>query len=350
MGIYTFGKDGPLVQEDTFNDASALGSLGSLSLGSLGLDELCQAPQEVIITCNNKRRRVTGYLSEPIQFSARPEWEEMFGGGIASAGGGIVQMLTNLAQYGMGWSVQQPWMNRKMYKKTEPLSFQLKVTFVAENDSETDSLSARWGVWEPLLALMSFAYPRLLYENRNGSMEPMLALEPLGLVSDKTAGQMAENRNNDRNSSTGITDQDLGIIAAATNLFKAYAVPGPALRYGMDGTNEDNQGDNVSVIVGKWLTFSACYLEDVQIKVSDIMTPNGYPLSGEATMKVTLMNGNYVDGLSGEFNFGKMPDRSDEVTKFLNTASSSAKKTIKALLDLAKTTASFWTGLPGLFK
>lgn len=350
MALFEFGKSGFLVKEDYYNDRTGY----SNSIDKYGEADLLSAvsanatPQEVIITCKNKAKRVCGFLSEPLQFSAKPEWGEMFGGGIASAGGGAVEILTNLAQYGKGWSVQQPWMNRKMYKKTAPLSFNIKLSFVAESNDESDPLGPRYGVWEPLLALMSFAYPRLLYEKKaDGTTTPMLALDAVLPISDETKNKALLVKENMKDSTKGIPPKDAGIVPTAVNLFKAYAIPGPGLRYGMTQGGDENGGDNVSVIIGNYLCFSACYLEDVSINISETMTASGYPLSGDATMKVTVMNGNYVDGLTGEFFLDEIPNRADELTMFLDAVTGGVEKVAEALNNLTNKTASFWGGLPG---
>lgn len=329
MAIWEFGKSGLLTREDTYDDNTE--SVFDKNLGSESV------AQEVIISCTAKRRRVSSYLSEPLRFSAKANWQEMFGGGVMSIAGTGLGLLTDLAQYGKGWTVQQPWMNRKMYKSTNPLSFSVKLPFVATSDA-----TASAEVFEPLQTLMSFCYPRLL-SNKSGTGDKS-ALE--GIFGDGESMQLAEKKGNLANRAqddmSGIDSEDLGILPGFINAIKAYAIPGPGLRFGMQ-SDKDVQGDNVAVYIGNYLMFKACYLESVEVEFSEVMTPSGYPVSGSATVQVTCMEANYCLN-DGTFYFDGFDDRQSDLTNLLDACNGAAKKVAKSFAQLKNATVGFWTG------
>lgn len=329
MALFEFGMSGLLTREDTYNDKLNVGMLADGSTSMLA----DISSQEVIITCSGKKRRVSSYLSEPLKFSAKANWQEMFGGGVMSIAGTGLGLLTDLAQYGKGWTVQQPWMNRKLYKSTTPLSFTLKLPFIA-----TSVDTAKEEVWDPLEALLSFVYPRKLSKEDGTDVSATEALGDSKLVQVSMKKQSAVN-----NEENHVNAEDVGVLPAFLGLFKAYAIPGPGLRFGMSAGDQSTHGDNVAISIGQFLSFSACYLESVEVELSEVMTPNGYPTSGTATVQATCMEANYCKN-DGTFYFNGFSDNQSDLTIALDACYGAADKISQSFMELKDSLIGFWGG------
>ena len=241
-------------------------------------------PHEVVLSCPNKHVRIRGPLCAPFQMSAQSEWDEMFGGGIASVGGGIIGTVNNALQWTSGETLQQPWMNRKIYKNTKPFSFTLNLAFVSPNNGHyTDS--CEW-VAKPCVALFSLLYPRDLGKKLFGD-------------SDKT-----------------------GVAGSFKNLMKLYAIPGPGLRASqtntMYGTSKDEEGDAVNVMVGNMFNFGNCYVNSVGITLSDAFDEKGLPIAAKAVVQVTCADQVLCDA-NGDFNVNHFPDSAAELGALLDS-------------------------------
>ncbi|MBR4397036.1 MAG: hypothetical protein IKS93_04200 [Methanobrevibacter sp.] len=255
----TLGKP-QKITEDIFDSINSTGN-GSTTENSL---------QEVIISCAHKRRRVCGLLNEGVKLSGTSEWQEIFGGGITSIGGSVISLVNNVVQYKNGTSFQQPWMNRKFWKSTKPFSFNFSFNFVSDNNN------GYLDVWEPAKALLSFTFPRQL----------------------KTAQSIKSSLNQTKLIDMNQTNTTGGkgmLEAVVDTVANSYVIPGPAIGYGAEGTQDGNDGDPVTIVIGNLFAFGGVYLENVDVQFSPMMDSTGYPLWAKCDVKATAMDVNYCD-------------------------------------------------------
>jgi hypothetical protein len=137
-----------------------------------------------------------------------------------------------------GFTLQQPWLGRKIWKGSEPIRFTIPLEFVTIDKAHDD-------VWLPVVGLMSLVYPRK--------------------ESDGDTAGMAE----------------------------SWHIPGPtpfqsfvASVSGGDTAGTTLKGDSVSVQIGTFLYFSLCIIDDVQVTLSNTFDAEGYP--NHASVKVTV--------------------------------------------------------------
>ena len=247
MGIAlpNYGNPGYIYNEDVYDvGLNVIANGNSTAFSSKNI-----APQEVVIICENKNGRVSGIMNSGLKISGHAEWTEMFGGGIMSLGGSLIETGNNLLQFMGGSSVQQPWMNRKMWKTTKPFSFEIPLSFVATTDPLNE-------VVRPVMALLSFIFPREISPNFTG-------------------GKIAAGGD---------------ILGTALNSLAMYNIPGPSLRYGTNTASAEDQGDPVKIVIGKLFAFGACYLEDVTPDISQSVDANGYPIAANVNVKATVMD------------------------------------------------------------
>lgn len=260
IAIPSYGTPGFVYNEDIYN-GGATPSLSNISdIASLNKPS---SPQEVVITCPHKNGRVSGILNGGVKLNAQAEWTEMMGGGIMSLGGSLIETGNNLLQFVKGSSIQQPWMNRKMWKSTKPFSFEIPLSFVATTDPIND-------VVRPAMALISFTYPRELSTNGGSQANAYNALHEAGF---------------DRNGS-----MKQSLVGTAMQTLNLYNIPGPALRYGTKSAKGDDEGDPVSIVIGKMFAFGACYLENVNVEFSQSVDNDGFPIAVNINVKATVMD------------------------------------------------------------
>lgn len=299
------GKDVPvfMYNEDEFNITDQLTS------------EEKFAPQEVVITCPHKNGRVCGILNTGVSLDGKAEWTEMMGGGIMSLGGNVVETGNNLLQFVRASSIQQPWMNRKMWKTTKPFSFSFELAFVAQDDALND-------VVRPTMALMSFLFPRELSTKDGNDASLYTSLDGI------TGGRFSK----------GITKDSL--IGTALTSFQYYNIPGPGIRYDGNDTG-DEIGDPVTIVIGKMFAFGACYLENVQIQYSQSMNHSGYPIAAKATIRATVMDA-CTCRTDGNFLIQEFYGSSENLNKFIDKFSETAGELAMDLKDVADKTIGFY--------
>lgn len=275
-------------------------------------------PQEAVIGCPNKDVRIAAPMSEPFKLSASSEWEDMFGGGIASVATGIIGTVNNALQWSKGVTLQQPWMNRKMYKNTKPFSFTLPLTFITPPGESPSEWVAR-----PCMALMSLLYPRDL---KNTNSEVSLSK----LVEDKFGYN------------TRGTHSD-SLLGSFINLFDCYAIPGPSLRSKMENAGSDDKGDYVYVMVGSIFNFGMCYVDSVDFNFSTAYDPSGYPLAAKANVKLTCQDSIYCES-NGNFNVTKINNNADNLSKFLDASTLTVQHLVSNLSDVKNAVTGFYSG------
>lgn len=333
---FFLGRSGFITTEDEYSDGIKLSLTSSFNAAP--------SPQEVIIKCQNKNRRVCSYLSSPIKFSGKANWKEMFGGGLGSAVGTGISALNNIAQYFKGVTIQQPWMNKKLYQSTNPISFTLDLNFVAEEDAKAD-------VWDPLVALLSFVYPRLLQGSGTFEKTDKVTgvttkttysgdMNALGYLGAATGNEYCQKQatiyQTPNDSKSSIATNDAGVVAAAANLCKLYSIPGPGLREGY--------GDKVEVIIGKYMAFSDCYVENVDIELGNVMNSDGYPLQGNAKVTVVNSTSNVVKWVGDDYQFfiSGFEDSGKEVDEFMKVLGNRASKVAETFSNVTEKLGSFY--------
>jgi hypothetical protein len=312
-----------------------------------------QYPQEVIISCPHKMGRVRASMGGPIQLNISSQWEPMFGGGIGSMSNSIIGVANQLIEWGLGATIQQPWMNRKNYKNTMPFTFTLPLNFVAIQDAKED-------VVKPCLALVSFLYPRKYNPNDNTNKnryEQYKSAVGSGMVrSGRDAKSSFGNTNAADEIFEGMTTKDLvaGIIPAVNDLdngsvlpqfldlFEIWEIPGPSLLTGSKREGA-HKGDAIDIIVGKMFNLGNCYLENVDITFGSAFDKNGYPMSAKANVKCTCAD-SVVCSSTGNLLVNEVLDQTQKLDGFINSCSKAITDAVQNLTNLVKSYKGFYSG------
>jgi len=319
-------------------------------------------PMEVIIKCPHKRKKVSALMSGSVKINGHANWEAAFGGTILAQPMTLVNDVSNLLQWTTGTSVNQPWLNRKIWKSSEPFVVDIPLTFVSVLGDPKGE------VYDPCMALLSFLYPRqrsrLEYEevyNENGEkLTTTAANMDANRLSMGTAvasgigkaGSFIKEAMNDVSSQvtqyigsgteaiqTSVTNSN-NLVGAALNSFKLYAVPGPSLSY-YYGTEDVNAGDPVMISIGPVFNLGTVYLEDVQIEFSKTLNPLGYPLAAKVNLKARPLNACFCKPGGDLVIFDEFSD----VTKDVANVIDKAQKTGEAISTAAKTYVMNFIGI-----
>lgn len=309
-------------------------TMSSLGIGEFGMSNVMRTedqfvdrvneknnPQEVIIACKNKKRRVCGILNEGIKLSGEAQWEELFGGGITALGGSLINMVNKTSQYTRGTSIQQPWMNRKFWNSTKPFSFSFQMNFIA------DLYGGKVDVWEPTQALLSFVFPRQLSTAQAISED----LDSSSVINTKQ-----------RNSKGG-----QGVLAAGVDTFaNEFAIPGPGIGWSENATskgdfgtdNYDGNGDAVTLVIGNLFAFGGVYIEKVDVEYSPNMDSSGYPLWAKCTVNVTVMDVNYCN-TDGSFMINRFADEQAALSSLVDSVTTLIGDVKSGITNIVKTTS-----------
>ncbi len=310
IAIPSYGNPGFIYNEDIYDGGTIH---PAISVGSTTRNKP-SIPQEVVITCPHKNGRVSGILNGGVKLNAQAEWTEMMSGGIMSLGGSLIETGNNLLQFVKGSSIQQPWMNRKMWKSTKPFSFEIPMSFVATTDPVDD-------VIRPALALISFTYPRELSTSGGNQANAYNALHERGF--DKN-GSM-------KNSLVGTAMQTLNL----------YNVPGPALRYGTKEAKGDDEGDPVSIVIGKMFAFGACYIENVSVEYSQAVDYDGFPIAVNVNVKATVMDAACCQ-TDGNFLVQEFYGSSEALGQFLDKFSETTENLVDNVQNIVEKGIGFY--------
>ena len=315
-----------------------------------------QYPQEVIISCPNKMGRVRASMGGPITLNVQSQWEPMFGGGIASMTNSILGVANQLVEWGLGCTIQQPWMNRKNYKNTQPFSFTLPLKFVAIESAKDD-------VVKPCLALVSFLYPRKYdpahndnanrYEEYNNQTNPSTAktMEMIGNSDQTKEGTTAwteiQSKASNKNALGKVCNwvtkgaDNTGIVGATLDMFEVWEIPGPSLLTASEKAT--HKGDVVDIIVGKMFNLGNCYLESANISFSSSFDIHGYPLAATAEIKCTCAD-SVVCSSSGNLLVNQVFDQSAKLENFVNACSDTVTNLADNLMNLFKMYKGYYSG------
>lgn len=319
-------------------------SMTNGALGKNGTD--ATIPQEIIISCKNKRRRVCGYLSEGIKLNGTSDWEvftQSSGMSTLTQGLGTVNTIAQLGftgtsgddkPYGTGASIQQPWMNRKFWKDSKPFTLDFNFNFVSETSSKED-------VFLPAIALLSFCYPRAIDDTEAAEI---IKNKIQGLRSK--VGEMVGGGTSATN-----TAGHKPLLDAALDAIRFFAIPGPSLMYGAKGNENGqlDQGDAVTIVVGNTFAFGACYLKNVNLEFSPNFDYSGYPVWCKCQIQAEAMDSN-VCANDGSFMYGNIPNYADGLADLLMSANDAVTQAAVDLANIAKATMNAIGAFPQLIK
>ena len=309
IAIPSYGTPGFVYNEDEYFVDRGFGTIGNKN-GSLGTT----CPQEVIISCPHKNTRVSGVLKGGVKLDGQAQWTEMMGGGIMSLGGSLIETGNNFLQFVKGSSIQQPWMNRKMWQTTKPFSFDIPMSFVATTDPLQDVL-------RPIMALYSYICPRELSTSSGDSTNVISLLEENGMKVSDSVKQ--------------------SVMGSALQSLNFYNIPGPALKYGTKSATEDDQGDPVYVVIGKMFAFGACYIENVHIETASSFDFDGFPIAAEVSVKATVMD-SCVCQTDGNFMIQEFSNASESMSQCLDAFSQTGSNLAANLANIVEKGIGFY--------
>lgn len=308
--IPIFGEMFTRTEDQYISNLDDLGALAGTGAGG--------SPSEIIIACKNRRRRISGFLSEGVKISGRSEWKEMFGQGVMGLGNTAITQFSNVFQAVNGTSLQQPWQNRKFWVSSKPFEFSFNFNFIAKNCAKTD-------VFLPAQALISFTYPRDL--GTSDAIKDWLNNHGFNLDQQNTSGGKT------------VTE------AIVDSFARAYAIPGPSIGYNTNtaastppGTY-DNQGDAVTITIGNMYAFGACYLENVDLEFSPVVDYSGYPIWCKCSIKATAMDANYCNE-DGSFLISQYRNNQAALSDLVDAVATTTEKAARDALNIAKATTN----------
>ena len=306
----------------------------TFTMGSGPVQTDATIPQEIIIACKGKRRRICGYLSEGVKLTGVSEWEDIANtAGISTLSNGV-STVNNLGQLGFaniaqkggndtaGSVLQQPWLDRKFWKHSKPFDLSFNFNFVSETSSKDE-------VFLPAIALLSFCYPR--------EVDNVDLVEKMNNVTESTN-----------------TKGETNVMNAAKKVLKAFAIPGPSLMYGAtkDKSGAATQGDNgdaVTIVVGNMFAFGACYIKQVVIEFSPNIDYSGYPVWCKCSISAEAMDSNYVDK-NYNFSVSQWGNSANDISDLVKALSTTVEDAAKNAMNIAKATANCITALPQMLK
>lgn len=359
----TYGKPQNWTEDMYSMEGNNSGARSSANFHDVNMGEnTAQYPQEVIISCPNKMGRVRASIGGPIQLNVQSQWEPMFSGGIASMTNGILGSANQLVEWGLGCTIQQPWMNRKNYKNTMPFSFTLPLNFVAVE-------SARDDVVKPCLALISFCYPRKYDPSDN---ENVKKYEAFNAQNSQSYGSLLRPKewygNTQASDEAGFTAknglEELGakspfkvignvvqkitggdgtdVVGSFLDLFEVWEIPGPSLLTA-DNSKSSHKGDVIDIIVGKMFNLGNCYLEQVDVNFGSSFDKNGYPLAAKVNVKCTCAD-SVVCSSTGNLLVNQFVDQSEKLGRFINAASTTASNLLDNVTNLFGLYKGYYSG------
>lgn len=300
--------------------------LSNGALGQLMGNNAAANPQEIMIACKGKRRRVIGYLSQGVKLVGTSEWEDLVStNGISEMSQGV-STINKLGQLGFagkntqggstaGSVIQQPWLDRKFWKHSKSFDLNFDFNLVAESSAKDD-------VFLPAIALLSFCYPR---EINNVALVEDFKTKSSPYVSNGTNSEGGKN-----------------LAASVRDTLRVFAIPGPSLMYGAKreggGTVQDN-GDAVTIVIGNMFAFGACYLKQVVLELSPNMDYSGYPVWCKCSIQAEAMDSNYC-AANGDFNVSQWANTQNDISEVIDAARVTVKDAAQNAMNIAKTTAN----------
>lgn len=224
--------------------------------------------QLIHMWCENKGVIVSAPLTQDLSTSISNQWSDYFQGGVFGAAFNILDQVSDFSLAWKGVSLHQPYMSRKMWKGTSPLSFQLDFNFVAIKDAKTD-------VVDKVNAIAVMATPHKgEYKN-----ESRVELEKyIDSITDETDLSVGE----EKMSKVTKTIMEMTDLVA-----QKWVTPGPSVLASDIKSHEDAP---ITVMLPMYGTLENCYIENLAITTSKSLDINGNPLGAKVSVKISRMD------------------------------------------------------------
>lgn len=300
-------------------------------------------PMEVIIKCPHKRKRISALMTGGISISATANWKEVFGGGAMGIVKQGMSTISGNLSWMMGQSVMQPWMNRKMWESTSPFTVTIPLSFVCTaGDAKSE-------VYDPCMALLSLIYPRQYGVSNNGaSGSASSALSAYHNMTEKLSNTFSRIGANGIAGAVDLSQKtdESTVVGSMLNALKLYNIPGPSLN-----TQDKEQGDPISVMIGPTFNLGSVYLKDVKVDESKSRDPSGYALAAKVTLTVEPANACYCkpDGTLVIFDMWNeeiedLNNVMDQVTGFVGQLAETTSTLVESFIGTFATVGNLVTG------
>jgi hypothetical protein len=196
------------------------------------LPESTGVPEAYITTVTSKalQCKVCAVVQEKIQFLVNGVWEPFPGLGMFN------EVAELIPQALLGVTLVQPWMKRRMWRGSTPISISVDMNFYAYDD----------------------AY--------NNVLLPCMLLQQMALPQETLSVGVVENE--------GTASETYG------KLFSVYSPPGPSPFTVFEDTLAG--GDKIDLTFGNILRFSNVIVSECLINLENKLTEQGYPITGSA--------------------------------------------------------------------
>ena len=303
-------------------------------------------PMEVIIKCPHKRKKVCALTTGGISISATANWKSIFDSGVASVLKQGMNSISGTLSWMQGQSVMQPWMNRKVWESTQPFTVTIPISFVSTlGDAKSE-------VYDPIMALLSFCYPRQYGLGENGTTGKY---HPDQSVSALTTFQKLVSKVSTGMDKIGLSaigsyinefkaTDDTTAIGAMLNSFKLYNIPGPALN-----TQDKELGDPVSIMIGPAFNLGVVYLKDVKIDSSKTLDPSGYPLAAKVTLTAEPANACYCKPDGNLVIFDQWEEGTEDINNMINRFGEAVESTTEGAQQLIQGFIGTFQNITALF-
>jgi len=288
----TSQKSGVYIKEDTYDVSDA---------------------QTVCFYCPHKHSTIYGTINDNIALNIASTWKNWMSG-FGSVGSALTKLTDSISIDGQltgAQSFQQPWISRKLWSNTSPLSFDVPIIFTATTDAETD-------VWKKVLKMAALLFPRLCTTETSSTLDTTSITHTLAYQTN------AKGETNATPNATGVA-----IANVINSINQHYTIPGPSPFYESGKINNANasNGDPVVVIIGNLIAMNNCYIESASIDISKTLDARGFPLMAKITTKVTAMDSNYCNE-NGDFTFSTR-DTDSVLMKVANSISTFVGSVVK---------------------
>lgn len=225
--------------------------------------------RQVVIACKPKKLVVNAPLSDDLSTNITNQWSDYFSGGVIGTSFNLIESFNKATTSWNGTSIHQPYMSRKVWSGTNPLSFDLKFNFIATVDAKTE-------VFDPICKLAAMATAS---ESNLTEKEQTLLDEVNQIMSEKDESSRIAK----------VLAKGIHFITELNDLIsKKWDVPGPAIIPSND--NESQCSMPITIYLPAFNVLTNCYIESLSINLSKSVDINGYPLGANVGVKVTRMD------------------------------------------------------------
>lgn len=274
------------------------GAYDDISNGEKTIDE----KHMIHMWCENKGVIVSAPLVQDITTSINNQWSDFFQGGLFGSALGILDQISTATVAWSGASLYQPYMSRKMWKGSSPLSFQLDFNFVATTDAKTD-------VVDKINAIAVMATP---HKGTKSDIKKLL---------EDTLAQNKSDKEEDPLSVSKVKDVTTDVTQFVVDMYdlvaQKWVSPGPAVIPSDD--SKSRQDAPITVLLPMYGTLKNCYIENVSITTSKSLDINGYPLGAKVSVKISRMDSLVCQNKNDKFTMDWEYDYEDNAVRKIST-------------------------------